>query len=129
MKNIKRRFKRFKKTQEKGFTLIEFVVVIAIMAILSLVAIPSFASYRENASNAKDLQNARIAYNRFILEDREMTNEELHSLVGLSESDKLTINEDGSVSVNHKVYPAPFEHGEMPEGVDDNIFSFFFSIY
>lgn len=91
------------------------------MAILSLVAIPSFASYRENASNAKDLQNARLSYNRLILEDREMSNKELHSLVGLSESDVLIINEDGSVSVNYKVYPAPFEHGEMPEYSDEEL--------
>lgn len=36
-------------THNKGFTLVELMVVIAIMAILAAVAAPSFVAYREKA--------------------------------------------------------------------------------
>ena len=44
------------KTNNKGFSLVELIVVIAIMAILAAVAIPTFASFINKANVASDEQ-------------------------------------------------------------------------
>ena len=63
---------RSKKNGQKGFTLIELMIVIAIIGILAAIAIPQFAAYRERgyiASMQADLNSIRIAEEAYYVDE------------------------------------------------------------
>jgi type IV pilus assembly protein PilA len=60
------------KKNEKGFTLIELMIVIAIIGILAAIAIPQFSKYRQrsyNAAAADDLRNATTAQEGYYVDE------------------------------------------------------------
>ena len=60
-----------KKRNEKGFTLIELMIVVGIIAILAAIAIPQFQSYRTRGYNAtarSDVKNAFTAAQAYFSE-------------------------------------------------------------
>ena len=72
------------KSNSKGFTLIELMIVIAIIGILAAIAIPQFSAYRKrsyNASAASDIRNAATAQEAYYVENRRYS-AELARLLG-----------------------------------------------
>jgi len=59
---------KLRKKNQKGFTLIELMIVIAIIGILAAIAIPNFLAYRTKGQNsaaqsaAKNFYNTAMAY-------------------------------------------------------------------
>jgi len=51
------------KKKNKGFTLIELIIVIGILAILAALAIPAVAGYLDNSKARTNVSNAKLVYN------------------------------------------------------------------
>ena len=66
-----------KKMNNKGFSLVELIIVIAIMAVLVGVLAPQFIKYVESSKQSTDIQNAseiRAAVESFVAENAPTTN-------------------------------------------------------
>jgi len=85
------------KKNEKGFTLIELMIVIAIIGILAAIAIPQFSAYRTrsfNAAAAADIRNAATAQEAYFVDNQTYSSGSaalIGATYGLYLSDNVTL--------------------------------------
>ena len=57
-----------KKMNKKGFTIVELSIVIAVIAILAAILVPSFSGLIGQSKDTAAKENAKIAYQEYILD-------------------------------------------------------------
>ncbi len=70
-------FKEVFMNKEKGFTLVELLIVIAIIGILAAIAIPQYSKYRQRAFNSaalSDLRNFKTSMETYYADNQEYPN-------------------------------------------------------
>ncbi len=100
------------KKNEKGFTLIELMIVIAIIGILAAIAIPQFSAYRKrsyNASAQSDARNIATAQEAYFVDYSKYTSD-IDNLTGTAYGYMPGDKVDAAVSGDDQTYTITAVH-------------------
>jgi type IV pilus assembly protein PilA len=96
---------RLNRKDERGFTLIELMIVIAIIGILAAIAIPQFSAYRQRSYNSaaqSDLRNLATAEEAYFVDAATYPASAIPTLAqvtyGFSQSGKVIIGGTGNIT-------------------------------
>jgi type IV pilus assembly protein PilA len=89
-----------KKTNKKGFTLVELVIVIAVIAILAAVLIPVFSNLINDAKEAAALADARTVYEQYIVEAAQAKEEVAGDLIIQADETHYFAVKEGAFDTN-----------------------------
>ncbi len=90
---------------QRGFTLIELMIVIAIIGILAAIAIPQFSAYRVRSFNTialSSLKDASLAQEAYFVDNERYTNS-VASLNGFFVSPNVTLLINSATSSNYNM--------------------------
>ena len=96
-----------KKTNKKGFTIVELVIVIAVIAILAAVLIPTFGGVIDKAKTSANDQDAANTYKQLLTTEKYLGDldlaagdvADLYIVVGSGEDEKVYEVVDGKITV------------------------------
>lgn len=115
MKEMIKKLQR--KSNKKGFTLVEIIVVLVILAILAAVAVPSVLGYVNDAKDSKYIAEARSIY--LVTQVEEAKAEALgetpnYATIATTAAEKtdLTLADTDAIAVSGGVYTVKWKDGD-----------------